>query len=90
MEAELLNDSYGLLLFDDLKMISVASVKLLNNNGDSEDIEKLKKGIMPKREIRKVLFSDSESDLSKIEENFNERDDRIAAGEMKPRKGSKK
>ena len=45
---------------------------------------------MPKRAIRKVVFSDSVSDLSQIEENFNERDVRIAAGEMKPRKGKAK
>ena len=45
---------------------------------------------MPKREIRKVIFSDSETDLSMIEENFNERDYRIEAGEMKPRRGGKK
>jgi hypothetical protein len=68
-------------------MPSVASAKLINNNGDPEEIEKLRKNIMPKREIRKVVFSDSETDLSMIEENFNERDYRIEAGEMKPRRG---
>ena len=36
LEAECVADSYGLLLFDDLKMPSVASAKLLSNNGDME------------------------------------------------------
>ena len=42
---------------------------------------------MKKRSIRKVLFDDD--NLSDLEENFNERDDRIEAGEMKPRKNKK-
>ena len=40
--------------------------------------------------MRKAVLGDDISDLSKIEENFNERDDRILAGEMKPRKIRKK
>ena len=90
LEMECMSGQYGLLLFDDLKMATVASAKLLTNKGDPEEIEKLRKGIMPKREVRKVIFSDSETDLSQIEENFNERDVRIEAGEMKPRRGKNK
>jgi hypothetical protein len=65
----------------------IAEAKLLQK-GDTEEIDKIHKKIMPKKEIRKVLFSDCESDLSLIEANFNERDARIAAGEMLPRKGN--
>ena len=37
-----------------------------------------------------VLQDDLSEDLSMIEENFNERDMRIEAGEMRPRKGRNK
>jgi hypothetical protein len=39
-----------------------------------------------KRSLRKILFKNENVDLSDLEENFNERDARIRAGEMKPRK----
>jgi hypothetical protein len=63
----------------------VTSGKLIK----SQELEKesnIRKNVMRKRSIRKVLLSDEVFDLSEIEENFNDRDYRIEAGEMKPRK----
>ena len=36
--------------------------------------------------MRQIVLEDDVKDLDKIEENFNERDWRIEAGEMKPRR----
>lgn len=41
---------------------------------------------MSPREVRQIVVRDDISDLEKVEENFNERDPRIIAGDMKPRK----
>ena len=41
---------------------------------------------MSPQEVRQIVLRDDISDLEKIEENFNERDPRIVAGEMRPRK----
>ena len=35
---------------------------------------------------RQIVLEDDVKDLHKMEENFNERDQRIEAGEMKPRR----
>lgn len=36
--------------------------------------------------MRQIVLEDDVKDLHKMEENFNERDQRIEAGEMKPRR----
>lgn len=36
--------------------------------------------------MRQIVLNEDVKDLHNIEENFNERDDRIEAGEMKPRR----
>ena len=77
--------NYEFLLFDDLKFQTVAN-HLLFKDGDYNKGSEAFHQNLTSRELRKVVLRDDVSDLSKLEENFNERDDRIMAGEMKPRK----
>tara|TARA_B110000285_G_C15014065_1_gene558030 strand:- start:781 stop:1119 length:339 start_codon:yes stop_codon:yes gene_type:complete len=52
------------------------------NEGD----RMLKKNMRRRSMRRKVIQEDLSEDISAIEDNFNERDVRIKAGEMKPRR----
>ena len=79
------SEHYGMLLLDDLKFNAVARYKLYKY-GDWEKGDLIKDALCRKRSVRKAVLDEDISDLSKIEENFNERDVRIKAGEMKPRK----
>ena len=62
----------------------MARFNLVKRN-NPQKAELIKDGMVRSRSVRKAVLADDISDLSKVEENFNERDDRIKAGEMKPR-----
>lgn len=62
----------------------MARFNLVKRN-NPQKAELVKDGMVRSRSVRKAVLADDISDLSKVEENFNERDDRIKAGEMKPR-----
>ena len=70
-----------MLIYDDLKMENIAQAKLMNElKIEKMKLIELKK--VDKREIRKVVLSDSISNLSLVENNFAERDARLKAGEL--------
>ena len=56
------------------------------NNSDLTSYLGIENGSLHKRKARKIFFSADIEQLSDLEENFNERDSRILAGEMKPRR----
>ena len=80
------DDSFKLFMYDDLNYYSLAET--LSYKKNSQKSELIRNKCARKRSARKlVIQEDISDDLSMVEENFNERDLRIQAGEMKPRKG---
>jgi hypothetical protein len=68
-------EGYGMLIYDDLKMEKIAQAKLMNEL-KIERVKLIELQKVDKREIRKVVLSDSISNLSLVENNFAERDAR--------------
>ncbi len=64
-----------MLIYDDLKMEKIAQAKLMNEL-KIERVKLIELQKVDKREIRKVVLSDSISNLSLVENNFAERDAR--------------
>ena len=55
-------------------------------DGDIELYDQIDENNVKKRDMRRLVLSQDITELSDLEENFNERDARIEAGDMKPRR----
>ena len=78
-------DAYGPLIYDDLKFQAMAQHKLVQD-GQVELYDQIDENKVKKRDMRRLVLSEDITELSDLEENFNERNARIEAGDMKPRR----
>ncbi len=52
----------------------------LYNKQQGNKAQEIDNGLLDKKEIRKIVVEDSISNLSEVENNFNEKEERIRAG----------
>ena len=54
----------------------------LYNKQQGNKAQEIDNGLLDKKEIRKIVVEDSISNLSEVENNFNEKEERIRAGQI--------
>lgn len=81
LEEQAVYEGYGYLVNDDLTMDQIAKAKLYTSQQGNKALQ-IENNLVPKKDIRKIVLKDSISNLSLLENNFNERDARIQAGEQ--------
>ena len=85
LEYDTLGPNYEFLLFEDLQFQSMAKSKMFEKNQFDKGVD-VWNNKLKSRELRQIVLEDDVKDLKQVEENFNERDDRIEAGDMRPRR----